>query len=62
MSKNKQHQALRHAVEDELRVHYTDPKQLKHRLAQCGQGMLIVDRFWCFKRYGSDRVHAVPGY
>ncbi|WIA41584.1 hypothetical protein OEZ86_008947 [Tetradesmus obliquus] len=37
MSKNKQQQALRQAVEDELRVHYTDPKQLKQRLAQCSQ-------------------------
>jgi hypothetical protein len=40
MSKSKQQQALRQAVEEELRVHYTDPKQLKQRLAQCSQGML----------------------
>jgi hypothetical protein len=40
MSKSKQQHALRQAVEEELRVHYTDPKQLKQRLAQCSQGML----------------------
>jgi hypothetical protein len=40
MSKTKQQNALRQAVEEELRVHYTDPKQLKQRLAQCSQGML----------------------
>jgi hypothetical protein len=62
MSKNKQQQALKQAVEEELRVHYTDPKQLNQRLAQCSQGMLDGDFYWSWWQFGSDQVSLWTSY